>query len=124
MPTKFADSFEVFRWPEFLAFAKRLGIPLELPITDLGIVLRMDESVKVDLGFRSMDLENQPPVETTSLHNKEWSTFQPPTETSQSFAGVDAAVKMPWPTAADGSSLMATPEMLGEAEKKRGREFI
>lgn len=38
---------EVYHWPEFQAFAKRLGIDWNLPTVDLCIFIPLDGNVKV-----------------------------------------------------------------------------
>lgn len=52
------SSYEVFRWPEFIAFAKRLGIPLDLLILDVSIHLVFREAVTIDLKLRGEDMDN------------------------------------------------------------------
>lgn len=46
---------EVYHWPEFQAFANRLGIPLELFTVDLFIELPCDDYVKVFHVYHSVD---------------------------------------------------------------------
>ncbi len=38
---------EVYHWPEFVAFAKRLGIEWELPTTTLTITLPLGDLVRI-----------------------------------------------------------------------------
>jgi uncharacterized protein (DUF302 family) len=41
------QGYELYHWPEFQAFAKRLGIPLELGTIDIAIFIPCDGRVKV-----------------------------------------------------------------------------
>ena len=44
---KYVSGPEVYNWPEFIAFAKRLGIPWELPTVDITITLPLDGLVRI-----------------------------------------------------------------------------
>lgn len=53
-----AFTHEVFRWPEFQAFARRLGIPIDLRTTSITIRMgNYDELVEVDVRFQAVDEE-------------------------------------------------------------------
>lgn len=45
------EGYEVYHWPEFIAFAKRLGVPWELPTIDLNIFIPVDGFVKITQEF-------------------------------------------------------------------------
>ena len=45
---------EPWQWPEFVAFAERLGIPLEVSMTAIDIRIAVGEVVKVKLEFHAM----------------------------------------------------------------------
>lgn len=53
------SSCEVVRWPEFLAFAKRLGIALELPFRDIIIDLKWDDVVVITQTYLADDIDQQ-----------------------------------------------------------------
>jgi len=61
---KIPTSYEVSRWPEFVAFAKRLGIPgaeIEDKFPWLSVTIQIgpeDETVKVTQVFLGMDKDN------------------------------------------------------------------
>ena len=50
---------DVWRWPEFQAFAKRLGIDTSKPNTSLSITLEMDECVKIHETYLSSDTSGE-----------------------------------------------------------------
>ncbi len=71
--------YGVHRWPEFLAFAKRLGIDLELPTTVITIRIPHDEIVTIIHEYLADDIDQQDTVstfETTNVHNEEFTTHQ------------------------------------------------
>ena len=39
--------YDVVKWPEFLAFCKRLGVDIDLPFTSLNISMTVDGPVKI-----------------------------------------------------------------------------
>ena len=43
----YAEGYDVFRWPEFQAFAKRLGLDTTLPTTDMCIFIPLEGSVRI-----------------------------------------------------------------------------
>jgi hypothetical protein len=49
------SGLEVYHWPEFQAFANRLGIPLEAFTVDLFIEIPCDDLVKVFHVYRGVD---------------------------------------------------------------------
>lgn len=51
-----ADGYDVWRWPEFLAFAKRLGLDMGAPTTKFLLYISCDELVKVIHEFNGQDL--------------------------------------------------------------------
>lgn len=73
------SGWEVCRWPEYQAFAKRLGIDLELPYRDISIQLPMEECVSVTQNYLADDMTHQPKgaVETTTVHNESLKTYKP-----------------------------------------------
>ena len=54
MKTK-VDSYEVFHWPEFRAFAERLGVPLGKPIRSLTVHLAMGQIATYSLELNGED---------------------------------------------------------------------
>lgn len=59
---KLASSIDVFNWPEFELFAKRLGVNIESPIRVLTINLDVEDVAIVKCEHYGVDasLENQP----------------------------------------------------------------
>lgn len=53
------DAYDVVRWPEFNALAKRLGIELSLPFRDLVIRIPMDGAVEVIQSYLADDIDQQ-----------------------------------------------------------------
>ena len=49
---------EIWQWPEFMAFAERLGIPLTVPTTALTIHLPIRGAVEIKQEFVGMDSTN------------------------------------------------------------------
>jgi hypothetical protein len=72
------DCLEVYRWPEFQAFAARLGIPFDLRTTRLVIELPGEGClVKVTQEYHGRDtaadvLSDR--IDTTCLQNKQYRT--------------------------------------------------
>lgn len=58
MNYNFPQSQEVYHWPEFIAFAKRLGIPLEIATMDLHIIMPLRECVIIQHEYRGEDMDN------------------------------------------------------------------
>ena len=52
---KCVEFYEVARWPEFIALAKRMGINMELPLTRLSIHLQVDEPTRIDCEYFSQE---------------------------------------------------------------------
>lgn len=73
---------EIWRWPEFQAFAKRLGVEPSLPTTRLIIDIGLSEAVKITQTYMA-DVNRQAEtgwpgvVETTAVHNEQFKTFMP-----------------------------------------------
>lgn len=47
-----ASGYDVYRWPEFRAFCKRLGIPWELPTYDIVITIPHEGMVRIDHSYQ------------------------------------------------------------------------
>ncbi len=45
-------SYDVYHWPEFQAFCRRLGVAYDLPTLDLTITMRFDETVEIAHKYR------------------------------------------------------------------------
>lgn len=45
----------VFAWPEYRAFAQRLGLPIDLPFMEVTITLSMGKAVSIALACRGRD---------------------------------------------------------------------
>jgi hypothetical protein len=91
------DGFRLYHDPVFQAFARRLGVPLELDTLAMTIGAAEDEMPRVTQVYRPREPRaerGQPPVivgpppgatvvvcpppeETTSVHNKKYRTFRP-----------------------------------------------
>lgn len=74
------DSYNVYHWPEFQAFAKRLGILWDLRTIDLTIKLIHRQRVVVEQTYAACDnsdVETHPPINTTTAHNQEFETYTP-----------------------------------------------
>ena len=52
-------SDQVLRWPEFISFAKRLGIDLDIPLTGLKIELKDNELVKIAQTYLADNIDQQ-----------------------------------------------------------------
>ena len=50
--------FEVYKWPEFKAFCKRLGIEWEAPTIDLCIYIPLDGLVKITTEYLGDEMFN------------------------------------------------------------------
>lgn len=50
-----ADVYAACQWPEFTAFARRLGIPIDLPIRDLTIEMKHNSCVMYDMTILGLD---------------------------------------------------------------------
>lgn len=64
---------EVYQWPEFIALCDKLGIDWNLSTKELTIKLTVDD-VLITQSF----VPQKPFLDTTTLHNKEWMTKEPP----------------------------------------------
>lgn len=49
MKIKNITGFDVFAWPEFRAFAERLGVAMDRPIRSVALELRRDECPKITI---------------------------------------------------------------------------
>ncbi len=56
---KYADGYDVWRWPEFQAFTKRLMIDEGAPITSLTICVPCDGNVTITQEFIGLDSETK-----------------------------------------------------------------
>lgn len=73
------DGYEVFHWPEFRAFARRLGIVWDLHTREITFTLREGEAVVIKQDYLGMEARNPNP-DTTTLHNQQLRTSLPPRE--------------------------------------------
>jgi hypothetical protein len=83
---KHPEGYDVVRWPEFIAFAKRLGINLALPFRDLMINIPFEgRCVEITQTYVADDI-NQPdakmpfddqvrPLDVTTAHNQYSRTY-------------------------------------------------
>jgi hypothetical protein len=53
---KYPFGKELWNWPEFKAFAKRLGIP-DVPTTELRLRIPMLEVVEIEQEYRGQDTQ-------------------------------------------------------------------
>lgn len=51
------DGYEMFSWPEFLAFAKRAGLDLSLPIRTLEFRMVEGEVVTFHVTYDAVDMD-------------------------------------------------------------------
>lgn len=51
-----ATGWEVWQWPEFTAFAKRLGVELDLPTRSLTIHIPYDGITEITQGYIGRDV--------------------------------------------------------------------
>jgi hypothetical protein len=70
----------MFRWPEFVALANRLGIDLDQRITALKIEFTgPDTLVNITVTHQALDTTQlaDPPaaIETTNVHNEQYKTY-------------------------------------------------
>lgn len=73
-------SQEVYHWPEFKAFAKRLGIAGDLPTTNIVIAMLMNEPVKVYHTYRGYDMQDQSCIDRRASSKAGWDSVDPPVE--------------------------------------------
>lgn len=69
-------SYDVYHWPEFKAFAERLGLQYYLPSRSVRISMPFDGEVTIDHEYLAMEPE-EGIADTTTQHNKEFRTFIP-----------------------------------------------
>ena len=66
-------SYEVYQWPEFRAFCKRLGLAWELGTLDLNIDMPFDGVVKIRQSYHGNEdgqaYEERRSLETTTQHD-------------------------------------------------------
>jgi len=73
-----AFGHEVYRWPEFVAFAKRLGFMYDHLTVDVVITIPADGCVDIQHHYRGVDHPAGPSeADTTTLHNETWRTHEP-----------------------------------------------
>lgn len=60
-PGPTAMGWDVYRWPEFWAFAERLGIPLELLTIDVTIHIPVEGPVVVTHHYQGADTTQRTP---------------------------------------------------------------
>jgi hypothetical protein len=51
----YAESYAVFRWPEFQAFIKRAGVNVQYPIRTINISLPLDGAMEIEIEQLGMD---------------------------------------------------------------------
>lgn len=71
------DGYEVYRWPEFRAFAARLGFVWDLYTTDVTIRLAEGEAVIISHNYQGRAGPGGA-VDTTNMHNETLRTYAPP----------------------------------------------
>lgn len=71
--------YEIFRWPEFQALLRRMGVD---DITDntknMSIIINVpgpDDLVDVTLNHKIVDKKGA--IDTTNMHNDQWRTYIP-----------------------------------------------
>jgi hypothetical protein len=70
--------FDVYHWPEFVAFARRLGLLWELGTYDTTITIPAEGTVKIEQSYRGNDTTLRPLiVDTTTQQNAKWRTARP-----------------------------------------------
>lgn len=77
---KVPEGNDVYHWPEFKAFAARLGIAWDMATTDLVIEMSLEKCVRITHTYRGTDTSDW--EETTTMHNKEYRTFRVPPKPS------------------------------------------
>lgn len=68
------QGYDVYQWPEFIALADRLGIPLELRTVSISIMLTEDR-VRIRQEYNCVD--RAPFIDTTTLLNNKYRTSKP-----------------------------------------------
>jgi hypothetical protein len=51
--------YEVYHWPEFRAFAKRLGILWSVYTNEISLRLNVDEPVEINQSYRGVDRSSE-----------------------------------------------------------------
>lgn len=69
-----ADGYAVYQWPEFRAFALRLGVMVDHNTWEISFAIREGEVVEVNHRYVGFDAPQQGPIDTTTLHNETFST--------------------------------------------------
>lgn len=54
-----AQMFDVWQWPEWIAFAKRLGIAMELPTTGIMIHMPIQGVIKITHDYIGVDVNKE-----------------------------------------------------------------
>ena len=57
------EGWDVYRWPEFIALAERLGIDLGTPTTILTIRIPLDDPVGIIHEYLGLDITKEKPKE-------------------------------------------------------------
>lgn len=65
------DGYAVFRWPEYLAFRARLGIPIELDEKACTIRIAVGEQPRITQEYSPREPKV---IDTTTQHNEEFVT--------------------------------------------------
>lgn len=73
------DGWAVFQWPEFIAFAVRLGIPLDIDAKSMTIRIAIDEQPLITCEFSGREPHKK--IDTTNAHTNTWRTFAVPVPT-------------------------------------------
>lgn len=55
--SRILDGYEVFHWPEFLAFAKRCGVDISKPIKSISFTLAEGECVLITVSQLGEDMQ-------------------------------------------------------------------
>lgn len=69
--------YEVYRWPEFIAFAQRLGFKWDLRTIECTITMKRDELVRIDHVYAGNNDTPPPAVNTTTMQNQQFATYAP-----------------------------------------------
>lgn len=81
------DGYAVYSWPEFKAFAKRLGFMWNLRTVECTIVIREGSVVTIDHKYQGVDMPVGEPIPTTTMHNQQIYTYSPATHNGEALPG-------------------------------------